>query len=318
MHTLNLSVMPFSMLHSVTQLLHLYLPIVAWAALGWFLERLLPKSAPIYLGQFLFWVGVPISILVFLRGTDLTGQIWIAPAVAWVAMLMSVGMAWLWLRQHPTWNKPTQGSFLLAAMIGNTGYLGYPVTLALVEPQVFTWALFYDLLGTTLGAYGLGVILASRFGADTPSRSHLILALLKNPALWSFGIGLAVRHVPLPTALETSLHSLAWGTIALSLILIGMRLSQLTSLHHLKPALLSLLIKMLIVPLVFVIALPLLHLSSQAQTVLVLQVGMPPAFATLVLAETYELDQTLTVTAIAVGSIGLFVTLPLWLWFLNG
>jgi len=42
--------------------------------------------------------------------------------------------------------------------------------------------------------------------------------------------------------------------------------------------------------------------------------AMPPAFATLVIAETFNLDRDLAVTALAAGAIVLLVTLPLWLW----
>jgi predicted permease len=41
--------------------------------------------------------------------------------------------------------------------------------------------------------------------------------------------------------------------------------------------------------------------------------AMPPAFATLVLAEVYDLDRNFAVTALAVGSTGLLLTLPIWL-----
>jgi predicted permease len=42
--------------------------------------------------------------------------------------------------------------------------------------------------------------------------------------------------------------------------------------------------------------------------------AMPPAFATLVIAEAYNLDRGLTVTTLAIGSIGILATLPIWLW----
>jgi hypothetical protein len=41
--------------------------------------------------------------------------------------------------------------------------------------------------------------------------------------------------------------------------------------------------------------------------------AMPPAFATLVLAEVFDLERDLAVTTLAVGSIGLLLTLPIWL-----
>jgi malate permease and related proteins len=303
--------------HLATQLFDLYRPLVGWVLLGWLLGRCLPQSAAQYLGQFLFWAGIPFSIFGFLRGADLSGQIWIAPVAAWVAVFTGAGLAWLRIRSCH-WSRPTQGSFLLASMVGNTGYLGFPVTLALVGQKFFAWALFYDLLGSTLATWGLGVVVASRFGLGQESRLQLTLTVLKNPALWSFGLGLATRNLPLPEVLESSLHRLAWSAIALALILIGMRLSQLPSLSHLNRAVWSLAIKMLIVPFVLgILILPLFQMTGSIQQTIVLQMAMPPAFSTLVLAEIYNLDKNLTVTAVAIGSIALLITLPLWLLILN-
>ncbi|HEY9875666.1 MAG TPA: AEC family transporter [Candidatus Obscuribacterales bacterium] len=297
----------------VTQLLELYLRLGGGVLLGWFLGRQLPKILSTYLGKFLFWVGVPISIFAFLRQADLSGPIWIAAVAAWAAIFLGAGLAWISISRQASLVKPTQGSFLLASMVGNTGYLGYPVTLSLVGSHYFGWALFYDLPGTTLGAYGLGVILAARFGRGTQSYWQLMQAFLKNPAMWSFGLGLSLRQLPLPTPVEHSLQLSAWTVVALSLVLIGMRLSQLSTWGSLRQASISLGIKMLLVPLVLGVGMRLLGVTGSPLLVIVLQMAMPPAFATLVLAEAYNLDRDLAVTALAVGSIALLFTLPLWL-----
>lgn len=298
-------------------LIDLYLHLGSAVLLGWVLGLCLPKQVPTMIGQFLFWVGVPLSIITFLRGADLSGALWVAPVSAWVAILLGAGLAWGWIKTQDiktkNWTQPTQGSFLLASMVGNTGYLGFPVSLTLVGEKYFGWAIFYDMLGTTIGAYGLGVLLAARFGGVAHSHRQLVGTMVKNPALWSLGFGLGFRNIEIPLFAEQSLKGLAWSAIALSLILIGMRLSQLKSSRYLKQASVSLAIKMLFVPLVLGIGLLGLGVRGSPQLVIVLQMAMPPAFATLVLAEVYELDRNLSVTALAVGSIGLLLTLPIWL-----
>jgi malate permease and related proteins len=311
-------------------LIKLYIQLGGGVLLGWVLGRLLPKRVPTLMGQFLFWIGVPVSIITFLRRADISGAIWIAPVMAWAAIFLGVGLAWSWIQAQTInrrgdvgneaskevidcWSKPAQGSFLLSAMVGNTGYLGFPVTLALVGEKYFGWALFYDLLGTTIGAYGLGVVLAVRFGKQANSSWQLVRAMLYNPALWSLGFGLAVRQVALPEWVEQGLQKFAWGAIALSLLLIGMRLSQLKSWSRLRQAWVSLGIKMLLVPLVLGIVLSQLGITGSPQLVIVLQMAMPPAFATLVLAEVFDLERDLAVTTLAAGSIGLLLTLPVWL-----
>jgi malate permease and related proteins len=307
------------------QLLQLYLQLGGLALLGFIMGRLLPPKIPVYIGKFLFWIGVPIGVIAFVRRSDLSGSMWLAPTIAWIAILLGVGLSWIWLRSQanprsntsesvrsPWSNTSTQGSFILSTMVGNTGFIGYPVTLALVGEQYFAWALFYDLLGTVVGAYGLGALLAAQFGEGSKTYHHFVNAILYNPTLWSLGIGLGVRNLPLPSLLEEGLQRFAWSAIALSLILCGMRLSQLHSWSSVKPASVSLVIKMIVVPLFLGIGLSFMGIDRPALLVLVLQMAMPPAFATLVLAETYNLDRDLAVTALGLGSVGLLVTLPIW------
>ncbi len=303
----------------LANLLELYVKLVGLVLVGFILGRKLPNSVPTRLAQGLFWVGVPISIVAFLRRSDLSGQIWIAPAIAYLAILLGAFLAWWGMKGQAYFTKTihqksTQGSLLLAAMVGNTGYLGYPITLALVGQEYFAWALFYDMLGSLFGAYGFGIVLASHFGGNVRNYGQIIKSIFINPALWSFGFGLLFRDVTLSPIWESSLEKLGWLVIALTLMLIGMRLSQLNSWHRLPEAGISLTIKMLVVPLFIGSTLPLFGVTGEAAQVIVLQMSMPPAFATLVIAETFNLDRDLAVTSLAVGSMGLLITLPLWLW----
>lgn len=303
----------------MTNLLELYVKLGGLVLVGFILGRKLPVTVPTRLGQFLFWVGVPISIVSFLRQSSLSGQIWIAPAIAYLAILLGGFLAWLGIKGQAYFRNtvpqpPTQASLILAAMLGNTGYLGFPVTLAILGKEYFAWALFYDLLGSFPGAYGLGVLIAARFGGGVQNRWQIIKAILINPALWSFGFGLLVREATIPTVVELCLEKFAWSSVALSLVLIGMRLGLLKSWRSLPQAGMSLGIKMLLVPLILGSILPLFGLTGSTAKVIVLQMAMPPAFGTLVIAETFNLDRDLAVTALAAGAILLLLTLPLWLW----
>lgn len=300
-------------------LLELYVKLVGLALIGFILGRKLSATVPTRLGQFLFWVGVPLTVVSFLRQADLSGQIWIAPVISYLAIFLGAVLAWVGIKGQTYFTdtvpqQSTQGSLLLAAMLGNTGYLGFPITLAMVGKEYFAWALFYDLLGSLLGAYGLGVALASRFGGSASNYWQITQAILINPALWSFGFGLLFRQVALPDVFEFCLDKLAWTAVALSLVLMGMRLSQLRSWQSLPQAGMSLAIKMLLVPLVLGSTLPLFGITGVPAQVMVLQMAMPPAFATLVIAETFNLDRDLAVTALAAGAMVLLVTLPVWLW----
>jgi hypothetical protein len=305
------------------KLISLYQWLGGGVLLGFVLGKTLPNFVSGYLGIYLFWFGVPISIIAFVRRANLSGSVWMAPVTAWIGILLGAGMAWLWIwlwqryrrrQELPPWESPTQGSFLLASMVGNTGYLGYPVNLTLVGSDYFAWALFYDFFGSMLGASLVGVALAAKFGSNKSVSWDVLWAIAKNPIFWSIAFGLAFKQVTLPPNMEKGLQGLAWISLGLAIVLIGMRLSQLSSWKNLPRASVSLGIKMLVVPFIAGVVLSALGITGPPRLAMVLQMAMPPAFVTLVIAEAYDLDRQLSVTALAAGSIGLLLTLPLWVW----
>ena len=326
------------MLNLANPLLKLYLNLIGWVAFGFILGRLLPRSYSTYLAKFLFFFGTPLSIVAFIRRANLSGPILIAPLIAWVAILAGGGLAWIainfgWGEERlktinpgkntsepkTAWSLPTQGSFLLAAMFGNTGFLGIPITLSLLGPEHFAWGLFYDLLGTGTAINLLGIAIASGCGNSNLHQHWLspLRAILQNPALWALGMGFVSRSFPLPTPIEGLLTTGAWAVISLSLITIGMQLSKLNSLHNLKQVLSCLAIKMLLIPLVFGAGLTFVGITGAPRLSLVLQMAMPPAFGTTLLAEVFNLDRELTVTAIGIGCVTLLFTIPIWMLLFN-
>ncbi|MBD1911076.1 AEC family transporter [Leptolyngbya sp. FACHB-16] len=306
-------------------LLHLYMPLVGWVGLGWMCGRLLPLQIPYLLGKYLFWCGVPLSVIGFLYQADLSGPVWLASLVAWGGISTGLPLMWSWIQwqiHRGSLSPPlqrlqqpkTQASLLLVATLGNTGYLGYPVILALVGAPYFGWAIFYDMATIVVGAYGIGVLLASRLGQAHRTLAQAVQAIVINPTLWSCFVGMALRSLTLPSALVSILQAIAWSSVVLALLLIGMRLSQLATWNHVRLVSVSLGIKLLLLPLTMGILLSLLGFDGAPRLVMVLQAAMPPAFSTLVLAENFELDRETTVTALALGSVALLITLPVWVW----
>lgn len=339
-------------------LFRLYLPICAAIFIGiifsFFLKYLnkkqllgssLYRQVPFYLGKFLFFIGVPISVINFIHKADLSGSIWLSPLTAWCAILLSLSCSWLWLQTHrPQLSIATRKSFTLVSIVGNTSYLGFPIILLLPQlgPDYFGWAVLYDVLGTFFGAYGLGVILATRGSATdnnqlianisnpiSPTKINfnqtklakiigflkdISLILAKNPTMIAFLFGLTLRLVTFPEFLDIFLRWFAWGVIMTSLVLMGIRLQQLDSWAKVKTALGAVGIKMFLVPLIIAMALTALGINGPPRLVLVLQSAMPCAFATLVLAEAYDLDRDLVVTTLGLSSLALFFMLPFWLW----
>lgn len=219
------------------------------------------------------------------------------------------------LLQHEL-TRAQRGSFILAATIGNTGFVGLGLVPALISQPYLGWAVFYSVTHNIIGTYGIGVFLASYYGRSQ-QQNHWRVQLrdvLTVPSLWAFIIGSLTRSIALPDVAEQGLHASLWFVIPGAFLLMGMRLSQLHGWKSIQPALLPTLVKMLVLPLAVGIGTTLLGLAGDARLALVLMSGMPSAFAGLILAEEYELDRELIASSIALTTVALLFTIPLWLW----
>ncbi len=296
--------------------IRLYVTLVICIGLGWGISAYLRREWLHWVGQFLFWVGMPVSVLGFVLNVRLDGSVWWAGLVAVLAFGGAWGLGELWLANWGKhWPSPRRGSFLLTAMVGNTGYVGYPVCLFLLGPTYFAWAVVFDLTNTLSGSYGLGVWLAARLGERS---ARPWLALVHNPILWAALVALVLYPVARPDWLNSALKTLAWGVVVLALVLTGVRLGQIRQWGKLQAVWASLGIKMLVIPLLVGLVLQWFPVADALRLTLVLQSGMPPALATLVLTEAYGLEPALTVSAIGLGLGLLLVTLPLWLVLFGG
>ena len=305
-------------------LLRLYALLLAISLTGALARRYLPPKSLRYvgpepLGRFMFWVGIPLALIGFMRQAELPAFDLRLPAVVATALLVGWGMALIALKLIPRpsdreWTKERRGSFKLAAMMGNTGYLGYPVCFAVAGSAVFGWVLLYDIIATLFGTYLFGVWLASRHGRSSHLPWHqLCTRLIRTPALWGFAIGWALKGVPFPLWLDRLSKGFATGIVGLSLVLIGMRLAQLKQWRNIADVAPAIAIKLLALPIVVGGVVQLLDLAPDINLVLVLQAGMPSAFSTLILAEEFRLDREASVTAVAASSVALLLTLPLWI-----
>lgn len=329
-------------------LLHAYLPLFFWSGIGVFLLRFLPESFPRLLGRSLYWVGIPLEIFALARQTRWSTEIGLAPLVTVSAVSMGMILAWLALQivlqitdrhqskdSHPSdchlepgleislpgletepyWQRSRQGSFILASMLGNTGFVGLAVVPTFVSEPSLSWLILYSITQNVLGTYGMGVLLASYFGhtAETNRWWMQLRDVLSVPSLWAFVLGSLSQSIAFPDVVESSLKGSIWVIIPAALLLMGMRLSQLRGWQSLRVGIVPSLLKSLAVPGLVGLLVTTLHLTGDARLSLVLMAGMPTAFAGLILAEEYELDRELIASSIVLTTGLLIVTIPLWL-----
>ena len=327
----------------IETLLHAYTPLIFWTGLGILSFRFVPQTLPRLMGRSLYWVGIPWQIFALARQIDLSQQVGLVPAVTLGTLGTGLILAWLvlqalgfWLKQDgfqsheergkwlrswfPELDRSQQGTFAIASTLGNTGFVGLGIIPALLNAGDMSWAIFFSVTHNLIGTYGVGVLIASYYGrSDQPNHWWLLLRdLLLVPTLWAFTIGYFTQSIPFPDPAELIIGSSLLFVVPASFLLMGMRLSQLQGWASLRTALIPVTLKIVILPSLVALGTTLLGLSGDPRLSLVLMSGMPSAFASLILAEEYNLDRDLASSSIALSTVGLLLVIPVWLHFLGG
>ncbi len=318
------------------------------------------KSISRYLERGLYWGGVPLLIISALHGKPLNLGILISPMMAWCAIGLSLIFALIWIevginqerikssttgvyyinnlddktirraeKEHQgksvkfcltEWSQASQGSIFATMMVGNTSYLGLVIVLSLASSNHIAGAVLYDLLGSNLACYGLGIVLARRFENFRLRKNlpkHIALGLIRHPFLWALIAGLALSFVNLPPIVTNTLDLVTKLVTALCLVAIGLQLSQISETQKIPQAVLGLSIKMVVIPVLIGTLLTLLGITGPLRLAVVLQCAMPPNLVNLSLAYEYRLDQELTKTFFSGGYLCFLGTLPLWVWLFS-
>jgi hypothetical protein len=316
-------------------LFNAYIPLVLWTGLGALLLRVLPNRTPRLLGRALYWVGMPIEIMALARRTDFSPSAQLTPIATVSVLLLGLGLSWLALQIIRRTGEPNsrfnlsaiadalahpaqQGSFILATISANTGFVGLAIAPFLIDERYFSLLITYNVTQSVLGNYGMGVWVASAFGGNDRERNDWkqLRDVAISPSLWSFTLGILTRTVPFPAVVETGLQSSLWMVIPAAFLLMGMRVSQLKGWQSLKLVLIPAGLKAIVLPALVGIILTLCGVSGDIRLAIVLMSGMPTAFASLILAEEYNLDRELLTSSAIVTTIGLLVMIPLWMtWF---
>ena len=320
-------------------------------------EKIVDDNLPRLLGRTLYWVGVPLQIFFLARRSNFD-QIALIPPVMTVAviaiglmlavfvveilkqlvlaiatrvvpqsqiegLLLSVGLSMpvstrQFIDRATPNNKQGIGSFVLASILGNTGFIGLALIPPFVDPSYWSWIVLYGVAHNVLGSYGIGVLVADRYShSGTKSRQinwfNQLQNLLFLPSLWAFAYGYFGRDIPLPSAIEAIVSKAVLLVVPGAFILIGMQLSKLQQWQNLSSGVIPAMLKTLVVPAIAGLLFTIVGLEGDARLVLVLMSSMPTAFASIILAEEYNLDRQVAASSILLSTLALPLVIFIWL-----
>ncbi len=214
-------------------------------------------------------------------------------------------------------SRTSKGSFVLASMLGNTGFIGLAVAPALVSQAYWSWIVIYGVAHNVLGSYGLGVLLANYYSHSErqPNWRQQLGHIFLIPSLWAFIVGWLSKDLWLPSLIESGIQTSSLFVVPGAFLLIGMQLSTIQQIASWHEVLSSTAIKIFILPLLAGLSLTLMGVSGDGRLALVLMSGMPTAFVNVILAEQYDLNRQISASSILLSTVAFPLILPLW-WIL--
>ncbi|HPP74002.1 MAG TPA: AEC family transporter [Armatimonadota bacterium] len=252
----------------------------------------------------------PAFAFMAIYGKPLTTEMIRPPIVLCITSLIVLTLAYI-LAKALRFDRRTTGGVMLAAAFGNTGFLGYPVTIAAFPGQgeALSTAVITDQFGMALPLYSVGVAVAATF-ASTKINNWQVLEFLKAPLFIATVLAILLRSVAIPAVLVTSLELLAAATVPLAMISIGLSISGSSLKMARVPFMVAAILKMVVLPVLAYVGLILVGTQGVVRDVGVIEAAMPSAIMTSVIASRYGANGAFVSGATFLMTLGSILTIP--------
>ena len=255
--------------------------------------------------------GVPLSLVGLLLRSGMGRELLVAGVMA---ALANVAGLLLLLGWAPLRRSIPHGGLQLGAVVGNTGYFGIPVAVALLPPASLGFSITYDLVGTLI-TWSVGPLLVQGLAFDV---RRALAVLSGSPACKGLAIALLLHLSPWGSELGRLLWWPSQLLLLLALSVVGMRLGvnlrqgkPLAS-GEVRPLGWALAFKLLAMPLLMLALTRLIPLPLAVRDAVVLQAAAPTAVSALLLAEAAGRDADRTAHLVMATTLLALITVPLW------
>jgi len=213
-------------------------------------------------------------------------------------------LVWLLASRVLKLSRPRAGAVVCAVLCVNSGYLGYPLTVALLGRDELHDAVLYDIAvsgpSLLLGAFAVGAALGTKAGEGVRDRMRAFFT--RNPPLYAAVAGLLAPDALAPTFLVDASQVLLVAILPLGFFAVGATLAENAEHGELpmpppltRPVALAVVARLALVPaLLLALAAPLIDLPAAY----LLLAAMPTGLNSMVVAHAYGLDMEITAEAV--------------------
>lgn len=293
--------------------------ILAMLAVGMLFARLrvLPDNAAEVLNQVVLAVCLPAAILLYAPRLRFDLSLFGLVATPWLLAAVGSGAVLLlarWLR----FARDEVAVLLLAVVLGNTSFIGFPMVRALLGEEALPYAVVYDQFGSFLLLTTFGLYVLARYGENTRlPPGQIILRMVRFPSTWALVFGLTLMPEQPPAWVASGLQRLADALLPLVMLAVGFSIRLRIPPGELKPLAVGVALKLGVLP---ALALGLSLAFGMPPTMFhvnVLESAMPSMATAGALAISHGLAPRLAAALVAYGILLSLVTLPAWGWLIR-
>lgn len=212
------------------------------------------------------------------------------------------------------------GAMILAAAFPNATYMGLPVLDSVLGAPGRSIAIQFDYFACTPILLTIGALIAQHYGHGS-AQEPAWRRLLRVPPLLAAVLAVALNASGLapPAWLLGILELLGAGVVPLMLLSLGMSLTvaavQRSTAVYALPVLAT---QLVVLPLAAIGLTGLLNLESTARLGTILEAAMPSMVFGIIFCDRYGLDARFYSLTVTVSTVLSLLTLPLWLFVLQG
>jgi malate permease and related proteins len=289
--------------------------IVAAVAVGVWAERRWPRGAGIAARRSLLlmlYVLIPPLIFFNLAASEIDVEHGAGLGLGLLAISLSGLLAWWLASRVLRLARDRTGAVIAAVLCMNSGYLGYPLTVALLGRDELPTAVLYDVLvsgpSLLLGAFAVGAAFGTKAGEGVGDRVRAFFT--RNPPLYAAIAGLLAPEALAPNLLVDISQAIIVAILPIGFFAVGATLAENAEHGKLpmpppmsRPVAAALAVRLAVAPaLLILLAAPLIDLPAAY----LLLAAMPTGLNSMVVAHAYGLDMEITAEAV-VWSTGIVV-----------
>lgn len=206
-----------------------------------------PTAAAV-LNAFAIWVALPALILVQIPRLHPDADVLAPIVVPWLLLVLSVGIIQVAARLLK-WSRATTGALMLVVPLGNTSFLGIPLTAAWLGPDAVPYAVLYDQLGSFLALTVYGAFIVAIYAGKGLEPRATLTRITTFPPFIALLVALVFAITGMPPLIAGALEQIGASLVPVVMVAVGLQWRLRLSREHLPATAIALSTKLVIMPL---------------------------------------------------------------------